>query len=72
MTEYNWFSDLADSMLPVEGYVAARELADNEDGIKAMTMMLDMLVEQGLAMAILTMLGDQKEWVYGRVHAKPV
>lgn len=72
MTEYNWFNDLADSMLPVEGYVAARELSDNEDGIKAMTMMLDMLVEQGLAMAILTMLGDQKEWVYGRVHAKPI
>ena len=69
MTEDSWLDGLVETMLPTEGYVAANELADDEDGIKAATVMLDMLVETGRAIAILSMLGDKKEWMYGRLRS---
>ena len=72
MTEDSWLDGLVETMLPVEGYVAANELADDEDGIKAATVMLDMLVETGRAIAILTILGDKKEWMYGRLYSRPI
>ena len=63
---------LADAMLPEEGWVTAQELGENEEEIKTATETLEMLQEVGLAMAVLTVVGNDKQWAYGRMHARRI
>jgi len=68
--QQTWLRELAEDLLPIEGYITARELTDTEEECEAMTQLLDILIETGHAMSILTIVGDTKEWVYGRNNAK--
>ena len=69
---HEWMREVADDMLPVDGWVTAKELSDNDEHLHAVTELLDILVESGFAMAALTEVGDQKEWIYGRLNARQI
>lgn len=72
MNDRRWLHEMAIDMLPEDGYVTAKELSETPDGVQPMTELLDILVEAGAAVAILTEVGDQKEWAYGRLNARPI
>ena len=65
-----WLSDMAASLLPVEGYVTAKELSESDDECEAVTELLEILVETGHAISMLEVVGEDKEWIYGRNNVK--
>lgn len=71
-TSHTYLHRLAQQILPVEGYVLASELVDTPEEVGPMTDILDAMIEVGAAVSILTVVGDDKQWVYGRLHATTV
>jgi len=65
-----WLRDMADALLPTEGYVTARELTESEEECEACTELLEILVKSGHAMSMLAVVNNEKEWIYGRNNAK--
>lgn len=58
---------IAAMMIPDGGHVTAEEMCDDPSEVRAATEILEELVAEGLAMATLMVVGDDKQWVYSRM-----